>query len=124
MIKAIYKTGVLEILASDEVLIENRELLLSIVKDKRTTKQNSYLWKVFEIIGNELGYDKDEIKVLILMHVNHKKIITNHKTGEQITVPGNTHNLNKSEFSELTEKIIRFSANLGIVIQSPDEFIN
>lgn len=126
MIKAIYKTGVLEILASDEVLTENRELLLTIVKDNRTIKQNAYLWKVFEIIGNELGYDKDEIKVLILLHkeVNHTKTIINKKTGEEVIVPGNTHNLNKVEFSDLTEKIIRFAATLEINIQTPEEFLN
>lgn len=123
MIKAIYNNGVLEVINTSDKLINGRELLLEIISDKRTIQQNKYLWKVFDIIGNEWGYSKDDIKELILREINFTRIIINKKTGEEIIKVKETHNLNKVEFSELVENILRFTSEYGLVILTPEEFL-
>lgn len=32
----------------------------------RSDEQNNYLWKAYEIFGNHLGYDKDEMHIVLL----------------------------------------------------------
>lgn len=122
MIRAIHNKGVLDVVSSDMNLIDGQELLLTEIKETRTLQQNRYLWKVFQIIGDELGYDKDDMKELLLRELKHTRVTINKKTGEEITSVAYTHNLNKVEFSDLTERIIRWSAEHGINILSPQEF--
>jgi len=95
---------------------------LELIKDTRSLQQNKYLWKVFQIIGDELGYTKDEIKALLLTELKYYDEITNKKTGEVVKVLRPTHNLNKKDFSELTENIIRFAGEIKIHIMSIEEY--
>ena len=89
--------------------------------DIRTLKQNAYLWVCFKTIGEHLGYDKDEAKYFVLTYINFTKI-TQGKIGGEIIFPKPTHNLSKKDFSELTERIIRFAGEHGIEILTPEEY--
>jgi hypothetical protein len=35
-------------------------------RSSRSDQQNAYLWRCYEIFGNHLGYDKDEMHVVLL----------------------------------------------------------
>lgn len=124
MLRVRVNNGILEVIYSETNLKQGDILTLEPVKETRTNQQNKYLWKIFEIIGNKFGYSKEDIKILLLLEpeINHVKETVSNKTGEVIKTPASTHNLSKAEFSELTEKIIRWAANWGVDIQSPQEF--
>lgn len=98
------------------------DIHLDFVKDKRSIQQNKYLWKCFQIIGDSLGYTKDEMKALLLIELKFYNEILNKKTGEIVKMIKPTHSLSRKDFSELTESILRFANEYGIVILSPEDY--
>lgn len=101
-----------------EVVIRER-------KSQRTIDQNSLLWSIYsEIIkrGGEAmqGYDKDDLhEVFLGIHFGEE---TREVLGKVRTVPlRRSSGLSKHEFSEFVDHIIRFMAERGVVIQSPNE---
>ena len=69
----------------------------------RSAQQNGYYRTIIRQIGNHLGYDENE------MHEVVKQRFAVHSTKE----------LSKEDFSEFLDRIIRFSATLGFVVQDP-----
>ena len=69
----------------------------------RSTQQNAYYRTIIRQIGNHLGYDEDEMHDVI----KHKFEITS------------TKELDCDEFSELLDRIIRFAAEYGFIVQDP-----
>ena len=69
----------------------------------RSVEQNNYYRHIIRQIGNHLGYNEDEMHDVI----KHKFAIES------------TKDLSKDDFSELLDRIIRFSATLGFVVQDP-----
>ena len=69
----------------------------------RSSQQNSYYRHIIRQIGNHLGYNEDEMHYVI-------------KQKFEIT---STKDLDVEEFSELLDRIIRFAATLGFVVQDP-----
>jgi len=96
---------------------------IEIVKPKRTQQQNKYLWKVFEILSDITGYTKDEIKNKILVDVGHCKDYIDEETGRIFTIIKPTRFLKKNEFFELTENILKWSAERGFNILTPEEYL-
>lgn len=99
-----------------------KKINIAIVEDCRSLQQNRYLWKVFELAGNHFGYTKNEMKEIILNELKFVKEIVNKKTGEILIRSKETKNLTKSEFAELTEKILQFLAEYGFIVLTPEEY--
>lgn len=96
--------------------LESKEITVLVEKKKkhRTIKQNAYYWTCLSIIGNELGYTKEEI------HSTFKAMFLVDRTGK-IPVVRSTTNLTTAEFTEYFDKIIYKVADLGITLPEPDQ---
>ena len=69
----------------------------------RSAQQNAYYRTIIRQIGKHLGYDEDEM----------------HEVIKQRFAFNSTKELSKDDFSEFLDRIIRFSATLGFVVQDP-----
>ena len=81
-----------------EVLVEIKE-----APKMRSVEQNNYYRLIIRQIGNHLGYNEDEM----------------HEVVKQKFAVESTKNLTREDFSELLDRIIRFSAALGFVVKDP-----
>ncbi|QDP51802.1 MAG: hypothetical protein GOVbin212_21 [Prokaryotic dsDNA virus sp.] len=81
-----------------EVWIEVKE-----APKMRSVEQNNYYRHIIRQIGNHLGYSEDEM----------------HDVIKQKFAIESTKDLSRDDFSELLDRIIRFSATLGFVVQDP-----
>lgn len=80
----------LDMLFSHLMSLSDGYYTISIKKDKnRNIAQNNYYWKSVRIIGNELGYNEDEMHLIIKQHF---KI-------------DSTKELDKEEFSLFIDKL-------------------
>lgn len=91
---------------------------------KRSVKQNR-LWHLYiNILSNELGYEHDEMHEICKFKFL-KKTRIDEKTGAELEYIGSTAKLNKSEFSDLCERLIRWAAmEFNIVLPLPDTQLN
>jgi len=97
------------------------EVRIQKLKSTRSHQQNRYWWVLMGILGNELGYTKDEIHE-ICKYKFLKKEMAIEKTGEVFEYLGSTATLGKMEFVELTDLLIRWaSESFGIVLPVPGE---
>ena len=81
-----------------EVLVEIKE-----APKMRSVEQNNYYRLIIRQIGNHLGYNEDEM----------------HEVVKQKFAVESTKNLTREDFSELLDRVIRFSATLGFVVKDP-----
>lgn len=88
---------------------------------KRSVKQNR-LWHLYvNILSQELGYEHDEMHEICKFKFL-KKVRIDENTGDELEYIGSTAKLNKTEFSELTENLIRWAAmQFNIVLPLPNE---
>lgn len=109
-----------------------KEFLFTLEKkrSKRSNQQNKYYWGVVVPLVKQglidLGYnvDTESTHDFIKSEFNYKEIV-NENTGEVKKIPNTTTQLNKSEFSEMIERIKIFSAEwFGIYIPDAGEQIN
>ena len=116
---ALVKNGKLEL--QDTSLFEmylstlgDGELTVLVEKKKRhrTIKSNAYYWVCLSIIGDELGYTKEEI------HSTFKAMFLVDRTGK-IPIVRSTANLNTQEFTKYFDKIIYKASELGISLPEP-----
>jgi hypothetical protein len=85
-------------------------------KNRRSLSQNAYYWSA---VVHDLTLE--ETHDFLKGRFNAKEII-NTDTGEVISVPRSTTELNKTQFGEYIEKIQQFSIEyLGVNIPSPNE---
>jgi len=93
-------------------------------KDTRSLQQNALLWVWNTIVGNDLGWEPEEVHEFTKskVHLVHKTW-TDKITGEIVdeAFPGDTHTLAKDAMSEYMEKFQRFWAEQGIVLPSSEE---
>jgi len=90
----------------------------------RTLSQNNYLWGVcYKIIGDELGYDVEEIhEIMKQRFLKRQKDIT--FKGKNITLEKtlSTTKLSTAQFNQYVDKVKMFaSSELGIYIPDPNE---
>lgn len=121
-------------LLQKEKLINNTDYVIEFLKDKRTAKQNKYLWVIFELIAefynngneNETGefYSKKKAKARILYEVGHCDYYISKEDGTKFGIIKETKNLSKTEFSELTENIIKVMALKGLIIFDPKTYFS
>lgn len=98
------------------------DIVVSKKKSIRSSPQNRYYWAVVVPAVrdglNDMGHDvnKEDVHDFIKATFNYKEIV-NETTGEVFRLPLSTTRLNKSEFGELIEKVMRFASEyLNVVI--------
>mgnify|MGYP002820416137 FL=1 len=71
----------------------------------RSAQQNNYYWKIVDLLAEELGYTNREMHITIKNHFNIES----------------TKILEKKEFGDFIERLIRWSAiELNVVIPDPE----
>ena len=92
---------------------------LTIKEWSRTLAQNSYYWVCLEIIGNELGYEKNELHevfldmfapVMTFRDINGKPKQRKMRSSEMST----------KEMSEYMNQIDQFAAEQSIILPQPE----
>lgn len=100
--------------------LEGKICTLTVCEEKhtRTSSQNKYYWKaIVGLVGDTLGYDKDEMHEIFSSKFLKRTIEIN---GERMIIIKSTTSLSTEEMSEYIEKCKRFaSVELGIII--PDK---
>tara|TARA_B100000902_G_scaffold388593_1_gene434476 strand:- start:704 stop:1045 length:342 start_codon:yes stop_codon:yes gene_type:complete len=76
---------------------------IKVAPKMRSSEQNGYYRTIIRQLGNHLGYNEDEMHEVIKIKFEIES----------------TKNLTKEEFSELLDRVIRFSATLGFVVKDP-----
>lgn len=98
------------------------ELWLTLEKKKsnRSMEQNKYWWVCMTLLSNHFGYTKDEMhNICKFMFLKSQKV--DETSGLVFEYLKSTTELTKSEFSEMVEQMIRWSAEHGVVIPEPNQ---
>jgi len=90
------------------------------LKSKRSIQQNRYWWLAMTILGNELGYSKEETHQLMKFKFLKRERVVE-KTGEILEYIESTTTLSKSDFADMVSEMVRWAANMGIIIPLPGE---
>ena len=90
------------------------------LKSKRSIQQNRYWWLAMTILGNELGYSKEETHQLTKFKFLKRERVVE-KTGEILAYIESTTTLSKSDFADMVSEMVRWAANMGIIIPLPGE---
>lgn len=89
-------------------------------KPNRSHAQNRIYWSWLQIIGDHLGYPKDELHVVLA--AKFLGIVETRCIGEVITQPVSTSSLNIKEFAEYLNRIELFAnSELGIILPNQDD---
>ena len=94
-------------------------------KPKRSNDQNALMWAMYEQIverGGEAmaGWERNDLHAFFLC--NHFGASTKQMFGKQRQVPVRTSSgLNKQEFSDYIESIVRFMAEQGVALDMPNQ---
>lgn len=73
-------------------------------KSKRSLEQNAYAWKLFDLLGQHIGYDKEDIKDFFMIELGH---FTEHQFGLKTKIKvKSTTSLKVDEFSVLIQCVI------------------
>lgn len=113
--------NVSQLIANDLKHFESKRVCITISqhKSKRSTQQNRLFHAYIGILAKDLGYDFEEMKDI----VKYKYLLmerVNESNGEIYKYLGSTSKLNKSDFADLISNVIRFGAELNIVLPLPE----
>ena len=79
-------------------------------KHNRSVDQNKYLWHIYRILGDYLGYEPEEIhELLTYRYLREEKKIAE----ETIIVIARTSTLNTKEFNDYIEQVKFFAYEYG-----------
>ena len=108
---------------------EGEKIVLTIKKYKKphSDKQRRYYWggvleTIVEAVSETTGHTKDDLHALFKdMFLSRKKILWR---GVQRELTPSTKTLDITEFSDYVNMVIVEAAQLGVKIQTPDEYYN
>lgn len=103
-------------LTNGEWLVEIKEF-----KHDRTLRQNAYYWKILEIIGEELGYYKNELHEVFLDQFAPVQTLRNLE-GKPVQKPVRTSQMDVGQMKQYIDQIIHFAAQNSIVIPDSDNY--
>jgi hypothetical protein len=115
------RNGKLQINANFQKWLDNFDGIVRVVvdkpKNKRSLKQNSFLWGVvYKLISEETGYNTDQIHALMKQMFGEKETVCLGR------VPISTTKYTVEQFSEYWEKIQRWAAEfLDLHIPDPEK---
>jgi hypothetical protein len=104
---------------------EDWEFVIRPYRVKRSNPQNDYMWALYDFIirrgGVEMeGWTKDDLHEYFLQQHFGSRIIT--FMGDKKRVPlRRSSKLNKQEFTDYLEFILRFMAERGVYLPSPED---
>jgi len=87
-------------------------VVISERKETRRSQQNRLMWKWFTIIGDEIGYTRQEVHDLLIYDV--LGMITKTIHGKEIETLASTHDLPVGDFADFLTRVKRFADNLNI----------
>src|SRR5690606_20540385 len=118
---ATVENGVLRFFRTDQFKLhiskyEGKRVIVTVKKaiTGRSTRQNNLYWLWLTAIGNELGYDIEDL------HCTFKSMFLIDRSKE-FPIVRSTTSLSTVEFMEYMEKIARKMDELGIKLPQPDE---
>ena len=91
-------------------------------KEDRSNQQNRYWWKAMEILGDELGYTRNEMSIVVKNHFNWYTIVDIDGVKEKDWE--SSAEWSKIQFSINTELLLRFAYSMGVHMQTPEEYFN
>ena len=95
------------------------EVVVKPYKRNRNNDQNALYWKWITIIGNDLGYDKDEMHELLaykFLGLEQKEI-----DGRKFEQIRSTTKLSVGGMSEYMERVQRWAAEMGVRLPSLED---
>lgn len=96
------------------------EIVVQKKRNVRSLQQNRLWWLYVTIIAESLGYEKEECHcILKYKFLKREKVVE--KTGEVIPYLESTTRLTRSEFSEVVESVIRWAAEMDIILPEPNQ---
>tara|TARA_Y100001973_G_scaffold49432_1_gene73530 strand:+ start:2643 stop:3020 length:378 start_codon:yes stop_codon:yes gene_type:complete len=93
----------------DLVKLEGKDIVFTLIenKDFRTNEQNKLWWKYMQIMGDELGYTKDEFHDICKLKFLKRERV---EDGIKVEYLKSTAQLTKKEFKDLVDKLIIWAA--------------
>tara|TARA_R100000655_G_scaffold17342_2_gene37113 strand:+ start:800 stop:1177 length:378 start_codon:yes stop_codon:yes gene_type:complete len=103
----------------DLVKLEGKDIVFTLIenKDFRTNEQNKLWWKYMQIMGDELGYTKDEFHDICKLKFLKRERV---EDGIKVEYLKSTAQLTKKEFKDLVDKLIIWAAK-NFSINLPNE---
>lgn len=96
------------------------EIVVQKKRNVRSLQQNKLWWLYVTILSDELGYEKDEMHdILKFKFLKRERVVE--KTGEIIPYLESTTRLTRTEFADVVDAVIRWAAEMNIVLPSPNE---
>ena len=91
------------------VKLEGKDIVFTISenKDYRTNAQNKLWWKYMQIMGNDLGYNKDEMHDICKLKFLKRERL---EDGIKVEYLKSTAQLTKKEFKKLVDDVIIWAA--------------
>lgn len=85
----------------------------------RSVDQNKYLWHIYRILGDYLGYDPEEMhELLTYRYLREEKEVK----AEKIIVIARTSTLNTEEFNNYIKQVKFFANTYGCKLPSMEEY--
>ena len=116
--KIIYKTNQ-KLVDYIQTISDNSiaDITITIKEDSRSNSQNKLWWRWMQIIGDTIGYSKNEMHELLKVKFLTREYILDGETKKYIK---STATLSKQEFNKLTNDVF-FWANDTLSINLPHE---
>lgn len=100
-------------------------LRLTEYKPSRTRKQENYYRKCCRIVGQEIGYDPDDIHEIVLATTWGSEVREVFGQKKRVPLKRSADSKNPKEYAELTETLARLAAEYaGFVLPTPEELEN
>ena len=103
--------------------LEGKRVLVTVQREKeaRSLRANAYLWGVvYRTIAEWSGHDDEEIhEAMKRLHLPSREMVM--PTGEVVSLPGSTAELDSGAFSEYVARVKRWAAEQGLYVPEPDE---
>lgn len=97
------------------------EITIQRLKSTRSAQQNRLWWLYVGILSKEIGYSKDEMHEICKFKFLKRESV-NKKTGEIFEYIGSTTKLSKSDFADMVNDLIQWSAEtFNINLPLPSE---
>ncbi len=98
---------------------KNIELIIRRKKKHRSIQQNRLWWLYMTMLGEFLGYSKDEMHEICKFKFNKKEVV-DETTGEVFEYVQSTSKLSTVEFMERIEALYKWGAEtFGVTLPSP-----
>jgi len=96
------------------------EIIVQKKRNVRSLQQNKLWWLYVTILSQELGYEKDEMHMICkFKFLKRERVVES--TGEIIPYLESTTRLSRTEFGEVVDAIIRWAAEMNIVLPIPNQ---